>query len=296
MTSLRNLNLAQVLQLNFNEFKLFYQPPDDNNFYHVTFIMILQSFPQICDDDYDYEFFSENYYVKCKLLSHYSIVNILNKEVYGIDFDANSLKHKYVLTIHQKYNLDLRLKQILLSRDSSDSYTTSNSETSKISQSSMNMNASVQTQTITTQLIQDDQPPLQLNEFKFFYKSPGDDNYYHVTCKIILQDYPHDNYDYEFFYLISNDSTIRYHVTCKLLSHTLIINLLNKKIYGRDFDPNDLKRQYTSLTSHQKLNLELNLKQVLPYYLCIPEKEINSNSNENVHENMEINMTQVDSP
>ncbi|RIA96707.1 hypothetical protein C1645_802246 [Glomus cerebriforme] len=109
---------------------------------------------------------------------------------------------------------------------------------------------------------------LHLNELKLFYQAPNDNNFYHVTCKIILQDYQSensvpwddDNYDYEFFFQ-------NYHVTCKLLTHSLVLNILNKEIYGRDFDINDLKRKYLLLTSRQKLNLELNLKQILPLYL-----------------------------
>jgi hypothetical protein len=68
---------------------------------------------------------------------------------------------------------------------------------------------------------------------------------------------------------------------------------LNKEIYGIDFDINDLKHNYT-LTLDQKLNLELSLKQVLPLYLRIPEKELRSGTNENMsfHENIENNTMQ----
>ena len=116
---------------------------------------------------------------------------------------------------------------------------------------------------------------LKHNELKLFYQTPNDIHFYHVTCKMILQDYlqnsknsswDDDNYDYEFFFQNSNNSEISiYHVACKLLSHSLIINILNKEIYGMDFDINELKRRY-SLTLRQKLNLEQNLKQILPLY------------------------------
>ncbi|RIA88494.1 hypothetical protein C1645_243103 [Glomus cerebriforme] len=267
------LDLAQVLHFNVNELSFFYQPPEDNNIYHVTFKMILSDF----DDDYDFEFFFQNHHIKCKLLSRSLIVNILNKEIYGIDFNPDDLKHKHSLTTHQKYNLDLSLKQMLFSRDQILSYHHPSDSRIASPQGSMNMDVSAHIQTI--QSIQDDQPIQHLNEFRFFYHSPDDDNCYHVICKIILQDYPQindENYDFEFFYQNSNDSNIRYHVTCKLLSNSLIINLLNKKIYGRDFDSNEFKSKYLLLNSLQKLNLELNLKQILHFYLCIP-----SDSNEN---------------
>lgn len=121
---------------------------------------------------------------------------------------------------------------------------------------------------------------------QLFYQPPNDNNVYHITCKIILQDYDYDYYDYsdyydyEFFYMNSNDYT--YHVTCKLISYSLIISILNKEIYRMEFDVNDLKTKY-SLTSHQKLNLQLNLKEILPYYFCNPEKETRLSYNE-IHE------------
>jgi hypothetical protein len=104
---------------------------------------------------------------------------------------------------------------------------------------------------------------LQLNELRLFFQAPNDDNFYHVTCKMILQDsvsWNDDNYDYEFFFQ-------SYHVTCKLLSHSSILNILNKEIYGRDFNLNDLKQKNLLLTSRQKLNLEISLKQILPMHL-----------------------------
>jgi hypothetical protein len=91
--------------------------------------------------------------------------------------------------------------------------------------------------TMGVQPIQPLQQISQLNEL--FFQPPNDDNYYHVTIKPILQlsENLENNYDYEFFYA-------RYHVTCKLLSPSLIIDILNKEIYGIDFDINDLKRKY----------------------------------------------------
>src|ERR1043166_7148335 len=77
--------------------------------------------------------------------------------------------------------------------------------------------------------MQNHQSSAQLTEFKLFYKPPNDYNSYHIICKMIH--YPQnltsldDDYDYEFFYE-------GYHVTCKLISDRLILDILNKEMYG----------------------------------------------------------------
>ena len=88
-----------------------------------------------------------------------------------------------------------------------------------------------------------------MNELKLFYQPPNDVNHYHVTCKITSQDYRPNyddyDYDYEFFYQNSNDIINTKHITCKFLPPSLIISILNKKIYGINFDMNDLKCKHT---------------------------------------------------
>ena len=134
----------------------------------------------------------------------------------------------------------------------------------------------------------------QLTEFSLFHQN--DNNIYHVTCKRVLQGYPQescdDDYDYEFFFQSSNDPTTIFYVTCKLLSHSLIVDLLNKEIYGRDFDVNDLKCKYI-LTYDQKSNLKLNLEQIIPFYLCIPEGPDSNENASSFYGNIESNMTQT---
>ncbi|GBB84869.1 hypothetical protein RclHR1_11450002 [Rhizophagus clarus] len=103
----------------------------------------------------------------------------------------------------------------------------------------------------------------QMNEIKFFHYTP-DNNFYHVTCQIITRSSISDHHDYDhgFFYY---DSTINYYVKCKLFSHSSIIKILNKEIYGMDIDMINFERKI-SLSLDQKLILERNLKQFLHSY------------------------------
>ncbi|RIA96709.1 hypothetical protein C1645_802248 [Glomus cerebriforme] len=134
---------------------------------------------------------------------------------------------------------------------------------------------------------------LQFKPLNLFYQPSNDDNFYHITCEIILKEFQlgnsnsldDDNYDYEFFFNY-------HHIKCKLIPHNLVVNILNKEIYDRNFDGSELKRKYF-LTSYQKLNLETNLKQVLPFYLYIPEGSVSDENTTFFHENTESNMTQL---
>ncbi|EXX59070.1 uncharacterized protein OCT59_009057 [Rhizophagus irregularis] len=117
-------------------------------------------------------------------------------------------------------------------------------------------------QMITLQPIQ-----YQLVELSLFYQPQKDNNIYHITCKKITQDHlqgtgnSDDSYDYKFFIESLDDFTTTFHVTCtKLLPNSLILNILNKKFYGFDFDVTELGRRHL-LTLHQKLNFERNLRQ-----------------------------------
>ena len=121
----------------------------------------------------------------------------------------------------------------------------------------------------------------QFFEFWLFYQTENVNDIYHVTCKRILQDDLQDDYDYEFFLQSSSDST--FHDACKLISLFLIVDILNKEIYGMDFDVNDLEYWYL-LTLNQKLNLEQNLKRILPLHLSqhsVPGGNTGQDSNEN---------------
>jgi len=97
-----------------HQFGLFFKPQNDASIYHVNCKKIFPSNNiNSLEDDYDFEFFFNNYHVTCKLLPQELILDILNKEVYGMDFDYNALKCRCLLTLNQKLNLKLSLKQIL---------------------------------------------------------------------------------------------------------------------------------------------------------------------------------------
>jgi hypothetical protein len=111
------LTAQQPLQS--NEFKSFYEPPNDINIYNVTCKIASHDCHQNDDENYDYEFFISNdiintRHVTCKFLPPSLIIKILNQQIYGIGFDANELKLKNTLKCHQKFNLDSNLKRSLL--------------------------------------------------------------------------------------------------------------------------------------------------------------------------------------
>ncbi|CAG8655515.1 uncharacterized protein OCT59_010672 [Rhizophagus irregularis] len=130
------------------------------------------------------------------------------------------------------------------------------------------------------------QSNVQMNECEFFHYAPNDDRFYHITCQIILHgsvSLDNHNYDHGFFYNI--DPTENYYVTCKIFSHSLIANILNKKIYGKDIGVNNLERKEL-LSLNQKLDLERDLKQILPLHLTqnhISNREIRMNSDRNLN-------------
>ncbi|GBB84514.1 hypothetical protein RclHR1_11090002 [Rhizophagus clarus] len=290
------------------ECRFFYLLQHDNNIYHVTCKKILLQGVEntvLLDDDYDYEFIFQSlndpaiiFHVTCKLLSSSLIVNILNKKIYGMDFNVTNLECK--LTLYQKLSLKQTLEHILpsffLQYDlTSDNETGQNSDENFNSSSEENIIIATQLRSsmVDNQNMQShlSTETLELNELELFYHEPDENHIYHVTCKMFSQhsenfDFSDDYYDYEF---ILDDSEMILHVTCKLFSRSLIVNILNKEVYGVNFDVTELKRKYL-LTLHQKLNLEQNLKQVLPSYFLQHTNETRLYSHENLnssHENIE---------
>ncbi|GBB84873.1 hypothetical protein RclHR1_11450006 [Rhizophagus clarus] len=110
----------------------------------------------------------------------------------------------------------------------------------------------------------------QTNEYEFLHYISDDNSLYHVTCQIITRGPVLDDHDYDrgFFYY---DSTINYYyIKCKLFS-----------LYGMNNDMINFERK-KSLSMDQKLILERDLKQFLPYYFMrnhFPRIEMDSNIN-----------------
>ncbi|CAB5368903.1 unnamed protein product [Rhizophagus irregularis] len=125
------------------------------------------------------------------------------------------------------------------------------------------------------------QSNIQMNECKFFHYAPNYDKFYHITCQTILQGFDSfDNYNYDHGFFYNINPTANYYVTCKILPHSLVANMLNKKIYGIDIGINNLERKEL-LSLNQRLDLEQDLKQILPFHLTqnhTSNKEIRMNS------------------
>ncbi|RIA98859.1 hypothetical protein C1645_812164 [Glomus cerebriforme] len=114
-----------------------------------------------------------------------------------------------------------------------------------------------------------------LQTMTFYHFSSVDNNFYYVTCKIVLCDDfdDHDHYNHKFFFQHPDYPSTIYFVTCKLLSFPLIENLLNN---GMDFDVNCK----VLLSLHQKFNLEQSLKQKL-FNLMYCNRNANSTTQTN---------------
>src|SRR3954452_20054270 len=114
-------------------------------------------------------------------------------------------------------------------------------------------------------------PPNNLqNEFEFFHYTPNDDKFYLVNCKkMIFQEFAfldEHSYDHKFFYQCSNNSAANYYIMCKLFPHSLIVNILNKRVCGMDIEMNILKQEESLLSLNQRFNLERDLKYILSSY------------------------------
>ncbi|CAI2173391.1 14800_t:CDS:1 [Funneliformis geosporum] len=90
-----------------------------NKTYHIICQLISQDY--IPSNDFDHHFFllifGVNYFVTCKLFSQPLVANILNQVIYGRKIDVENAKFiQYSLTISQKKNLEIDLKEIISSR------------------------------------------------------------------------------------------------------------------------------------------------------------------------------------
>ncbi|RIA90165.1 hypothetical protein C1645_849693 [Glomus cerebriforme] len=125
----------------------------------------------------------------------------------------------------------------------------------------------------------------EIGEYRFFYSSPGDPQIFHVICKEIsfeskseiLND--HNCAIYTFYYQLPNNKFFQ--ITCEIVSHSLIVQYLNKKMFGIELIQDEQQEEYLQFYKGQKENLECHLKQYLFDYLTPNrinnEKPSNSN-------------------
>ncbi|CAB4374958.1 unnamed protein product [Rhizophagus irregularis] len=92
--------------------RFFHCTPNDKNFYLITYKVIQENSDYFDENDsdynlnYDHEFFYQHYatkyYVRCKLLTHLIVEDLLNAE----QFDINTQNNETPLSPQQKLNLE----------------------------------------------------------------------------------------------------------------------------------------------------------------------------------------------
>ena len=118
-----------------------------------------------------------------------------------------------------------------------------------------------------------DQP---IHPIVFFYRPPNDLYNYHIKCKEIsiqlLNEFSSnvsninlDQNEYIFYYQQPSNNRI-YQIVCEIVSPALIINLLNKTIYGYEIGQN-IGHEQTTFKFNQKENLKFYLNQHLSHCL-----------------------------
>ncbi|CAG8565885.1 uncharacterized protein OCT59_017016 [Rhizophagus irregularis] len=111
----------------------------------------------------------------------------------------------------------------------------------------------------------------------FFYNPPEDYQIYHITCESRENVDPLSNHT--FYYNL--DDKIFYQITCRLISHSLIVQFLNKKIHGIELRQNEEPQQeFLNFSNFQRDNLEFHLKEFL--FNKLASKQINKEPDVNV--------------
>jgi len=116
------------------------------------------------------------------------------------------------------------------------------------------------------------------DDMAFFHNPPNDHQIYHVTCKLLskgnidnIKPFP----DHIFYHQIDDNF---YQITCILISHSLIVQFLNKKIYGIELRQGEEQQQERlTFSNDQRDNLEFHLREFL-----LTSKQINKKPNVNV--------------
>lgn len=111
----------------------------------------------------------------------------------------------------------------------------------------------------------------------FFYNPPTDHQIYHIICEL-LTDNINSISDHTFVYQPADDKNI-YRISCNLISHSLIVQFLNKRMYGIELRQEESQQEYLTFSSVQRNNLEFHLKEFL--FNSLASKPIDKQSNLN---------------
>ncbi|EXX55872.1 uncharacterized protein OCT59_010620 [Rhizophagus irregularis] len=76
----------------------------------------------------------------------------------------------------------------------------------------------------------------------FFYNPPDDYQIYHITCEFLNGINNNESLSDHTFYYKLDDKNL-YKITCILISHSLIVQFLNKKMYGIELKQGDEQQQ-----------------------------------------------------
>ncbi|RIA91360.1 hypothetical protein C1645_822151 [Glomus cerebriforme] len=119
-----------------------------------------------------------------------------------------------------------------------------------------------------------------INRMSFFYNPPGDNQIYHITCKLLLNENDDDTLsDHAFNYQL--DDKNHYQINCILISPSLIVQFLNKKMYGIELrQTEEPQQEFLTFSNGQRDNLEFHLKEFLFNHLA--PKQINKKPKVNV--------------
>ncbi|RIA91359.1 hypothetical protein C1645_822150 [Glomus cerebriforme] len=108
-------------------------------------------------------------------------------------------------------------------------------------------------------------------KMSFFYNPPGDYQIYHITCEL-LSEIIDSLSDHTFYYKLDDKNF--YQITCRLISHSIIVQFLNKNIYGIELRGEEPQQEYLTFSNGQRDNLEFHLKEFLSNKLT--SKQINN--------------------
>ena len=112
-----------------------------------------------------------------------------------------------------------------------------------------------------------------INPISFFYQPPNDLCNYRINCNEIsfdtviqLLNEPNINRNQSNEYIFFHQQQCKiYQIACEIVSPSLIINFLNRTVYGIEFEQNVVQEQL-SFTFEQKGNLKFYLTRYLSHY------------------------------